>query len=118
MRSFAPLRVRRTMGVSMNPEDFRRHGHALIDWIADYRAATWRGERPVMARVVPGSLRAALPAVPPVEGESFEAILADLDRSIVPGCTHWQDPRFHAYFPSNSSLAAVLGDVASTGLAQ
>jgi aromatic-L-amino-acid decarboxylase len=114
----SPGFVSRTIAVSMNPEEFRRYGHALIDWIADYRASTSRGDRPVMARVEPGSVRAALPAVPPVEGESFEAILTDLDRTILPGCTHWQDPRFHAYFPSNSSLAAVLGDFASTGLAQ
>jgi aromatic-L-amino-acid/L-tryptophan decarboxylase len=102
----------------MTPEEFRRFGHALIDWIADYREATSRGERPVMSRAEPGGVRKSLPASPPREPESFDAILRDLERVILPGCTHWQDPRFHAYFPSNSSLSAVLGDYASTGLAQ
>lgn len=102
----------------MNPEEFRRFGHALIDWIADYRASTYRGERPVMTRVAPGSVRSALPRSPPLEPESLDSVLHDLDRVIVPACTHWQDPRFFGYFPSNSSLSAVLGDFASTGLAQ
>lgn len=102
----------------MTPEEFRRHGHALIDFIAQYRASTAAGERPVMSKLAPGELKAALPGAPPQEPESFDAILRDLERVILPGCTHWQDPRFFGYFPSNSSLAAVLGDLASTGLAQ
>ncbi|HEY1892192.1 MAG TPA: pyridoxal-dependent decarboxylase [Steroidobacteraceae bacterium] len=102
----------------MDTEEFRRLGHAAVDWIADYRARTTRGEFPVMSRVAPGEVRAALPAAPPMEGESLDGALDDLTRLILPGCTHWQDPRFFAYFPSNSSLAAVLGDFLSTGLAQ
>jgi aromatic-L-amino-acid decarboxylase len=67
---------------------------------------------------VPGELRAKLPASPPADAEPFDEILRDLQRLIVPACTHWQDPRFFAYFPSNGLPAAVLGDLASTGLAQ
>ncbi|MBK7251033.1 MAG: aspartate aminotransferase family protein [Gammaproteobacteria bacterium] len=102
----------------MTPEEFRRHGHTLIDWIADYRAALLRGEHPVLAPVVPGELTGKLPSAAPDQAEPFEAVLRDLERLILPACTHTQDPRFFAYFPGNSALAAVLGDLASTGLAQ
>ncbi len=102
----------------MDSEEFRRLGHQVIDWVADYRERVARGEFPVMSRVAPGEVRAALPAAPPVERQPLDGILDDLANIIVPGCTHWQDPRFFAYFPSNSSLAAVLGDFLSTGLAQ
>jgi aromatic-L-amino-acid decarboxylase len=102
----------------MNVEDFRRIGHELIDWIADYREKAYRGEFPVMARVAPGAIKRDLPASPPEAPESLDTVLGDLSRVILPGCTHWQDPRFFGYFPSNSSLAAVLGDYVSTGLAQ
>jgi len=102
----------------VTPEEFRRVGHELIDWIADYRARVQREEFPVMARVAPGAVRKALPASPPANPESLEAVFADLDSVIVPACTHWQDPRFFAYFPANSALSAVLGDYVSTGLAQ
>jgi aromatic-L-amino-acid decarboxylase len=99
-------------------EEFRRLGHEVVDWIADYRARTTRGELPVMSRVAPGEVRAALPAIPPAEPQPLDRMLDELTSVILPGCTHWQDPRFFAYFPSNSSLAAVLGDFLSTGLAQ
>jgi aromatic-L-amino-acid decarboxylase len=102
----------------MTPEEFRRAGHDLIDWIADYRERVNRAEFPVMARTAPGDLKAALPAAPPRQPEDFATIRADLDRLILPACTHWQDPRFHGYFPSNGLPAAVLGDLVSTGLGQ
>jgi aromatic-L-amino-acid decarboxylase len=102
----------------MDSEEFRRLAHEVVDWIADYRERTTYGEYPVMSRVAPGDVRTALPAAPPLEGQSLDGVLDDLTRVILPGCTHWQDPRFFAYFPSNSSLAAVLGDFLSTGLAQ
>lgn len=102
----------------MTPEEFRRAGHELIDWIADYRARVASGATPVLAPVRPGELRAALPAEPPLAAESMEAIRRDLDAVILPACTHWQSPNFFGYFPSNSALAAVLGDLVSTGLAQ
>lgn len=102
----------------MNPEEFRRAGHELIDWIADYRERVARTEFPVMSRNAPGALRAALPSSPPQYAESFDAIRRDLDTLILPACTHWQDPRFHGFFPSNGLPAAVLGDLVSTGLGQ
>jgi aromatic-L-amino-acid decarboxylase len=98
----------------MTPEEFRKYGHALIDWIADYRARL--ETLPVMARTEPGAVKAMLPGAPPQSAEPFEAILADLDRVIVPNLSIWQHPRFFGYFPANSSLASVLGDYASTGL--
>jgi aromatic-L-amino-acid decarboxylase len=102
----------------MTPEEFRRAGHELVDWVADYRERVARGEFPVMARIAPGALRAALPGSPPRDPEGFDAIRRDLDALILPACTHWQDPRFHGYFPSNGLPAAVLGDLVSTGLGQ
>lgn len=98
----------------MTPEEFRRQGHAAIDWIADY----WAGldELPVLSQASPGAVRRSLPASPPEEGEPFDALLADLDELVVPGLTHWQHPRFFAYFPANSSPAAILGDLISSGI--
>ncbi|HSV69198.1 MAG TPA: pyridoxal-dependent decarboxylase [Methylibium sp.] len=98
----------------MTPEEFRKHGHAVVDWIADYRAR--QESLPVMARTEPGEVRAQLSAQPPEAGEPFEAILADLDRVVLPGLTLWQHPRFFGYFPANGLLASVLGDYVSTGL--
>jgi aromatic-L-amino-acid decarboxylase len=98
----------------MDPEDFRRFGHQVVDWIADYRARVAR--QPVMSRVEPGWVRAQLPAAPPQRPEGFEEILDDLERVVLPGLSHWQHPRFFGYFPSNGDLASVLGDYLSTGL--
>ena len=98
----------------MNPEEFRAFGHRLVDWIADYRATT--AARPVMSQVEPGSIKAKLPAHPPLSPESMDAILADVENVIVPGLSHWQHPRFFGYFPSNGELSSVLGDFLSTGL--
>ena len=97
----------------MTPEEFRKAGHRLIDWIADYRAGV--ESRPVMAQTQPGEIKAALPASPPQHPESFDNILADIDRIVLPGMTTWQHPRFFGYFPSNGLLASVLGDYLSTG---
>src|SRR5512143_862463 len=99
---------------AMNPEEFRRFGHQVVDWIADYR--TRAAQHPVMSRVEPGSVRARLPASPPQEPEGFDAILDALDRVVVPGLSHWQHPRFFGYFPSNGDLSSVLGEYLSTGL--
>ncbi len=98
----------------MTPEEFRKVGHQLIDWIADYRANI--AERPVMARTAPGEIKAQLPANPPEAPEPFSAILADLEKIILPGLSHWQHPKFFGYFPSNGMLSSVLGDYVSTGL--
>src|SRR4051794_7839423 len=98
----------------MTPDEFRRYGHTLIDWIADYRTGII--SRPVGAAVEPGQITAAFPADPPADAEPFGTVLADLDAVLVPGLTHWQHPRFCGYFPANASLASVLGDLMSTGL--
>ena len=98
----------------MTPEEFRRAGHALIDWIADYRATVH--ELPVMSRSTPGEVAGQLPASPPNEPQSFSDIMRDVDDIIVPGLSHWQHPSFFGYFPSSSSLSSVLGDFLSTGL--
>lgn len=98
----------------MSPDEFRRAGYALIDWIAAYRQ---RAESlPVLSQVRPGEIRAALPPRPPLEGESFDAMLADVEGIILPGITHWQSPNFYAFFPGNSSGPAILGDLLSAGL--
>ncbi len=102
------------VGSHMSPEEFRRQGHAAIDWIADYWASL--DELPVLSPVGPGDVRRKLPSAPPEEAESFDALLADLDDIVVPGLTHWQHPRFFAYFPANSSPAAILGDLLSSGI--
>jgi len=100
----------------MTPDEFRAAGHALIDWIAAYRERVARGEFPVMARVAPGEILAQVAGPPPEDGEPFEHILRDLEQTILPGITHWQDPRFFGFFPAAASLESVLGDLASTGL--
>lgn len=98
----------------MTPEEFRKYGHAVVDWIADYRTRVH--ERPVMARTAPGDVRTLFPTAPPEQPEPFDAVLKDLDALIVPGLSHWQHPQFYGYFPCNGTLASVLGDYLSTGL--
>ena len=99
----------------MTPEQFRQHGHEVVDWIADYWIAD-RRRCPVRSQVSPGEVRAALPAAAPEQGEPFSAVLADLDRVVLPGVTHWQHPGFFGYFPANTSGPSVLGDLVSAGL--
>src|SRR6201984_2463486 len=98
----------------MTPDDFRRYGRAVVDWIAAYPQGI--ESFPVLSRVQPGAIRAALPPDAPAQGEPFEKILADIDRLILPGITHWQSPNFYAFFPSNSSGPGILGDLLSSGL--
>lgn len=109
------LRLYRTQkGNPMNPEEFRRVGHQLIDWIADYRARI--AEFPVRSQVQPGNIRVQLPSTPPSKPESFDAIFNDLEKIILPGLSHFQSPKFFGYFPANGELSSVLGDYISTGL--
>lgn len=98
----------------MTPEEFRAHGHAVVDWIADYRARV--ATLPVMAQSAPGDVRRALPHAAPASPEPFSAILDDMDAVLLPALSHWQHPDFFGYFPANASLASVLGDFLSTGL--
>ena len=98
----------------MSPQDFRRYGRAVIDWIADYyeQIETY----PVLSQIKPGEIRAALAEHPPMTGENFEGILADMSSIILPGITHWQSPNFFAFFPANASAPAILGDLLASGL--
>lgn len=101
-------------GPHMSADEFRRYGHAVVDWIADY----WQSleEHPVQPAAPPGTVTQALPSAPPEQGEAFDAVLADLGRVVVPGLTHWQHPGFFGYFPANTSAPSVLGDLVSAGL--
>ncbi len=93
---------------------FRRAAHAAVDWVAHYLENIER--YPVFPAVNPGDIRSRLPVHPPEAAESFDAILADLDRVVLPGITHWQSPMFFGYFPANASGPAIVGDVISSGL--
>lgn len=97
----------------MTPEDFRRHGHQVIDWIADYYKNI--ESFAVLSRVEPGQIRNSLQLHAPTKGESFDTILRDVDK-LLPGITHWQSPNFFAYFCANTSGPAILGDLLSSGL--
>ena len=99
----------------MTPDEFRRHGRVLVDWIADYMERV--ESLPVLSRVAPGDIRAALPLEPPMHSEPFEDMLRDVEEIILPGLTHWQSPNFFAYFPANNSGPSVLGELLSAGLA-
>jgi aromatic-L-amino-acid decarboxylase len=87
----------------------RDHGPAALDWAASYLERV--GSLPVLAQVEPGELTAKLPAAAPEQGESFDAVLRDLDEILMPGITHWQHPRYFAYFPSATSGPAILADM-------
>src|SRR5271166_1554601 len=98
----------------MSPEEFRRQGHAVVDWIADYHSRI--ESFPVLSRVQPGEIRSKLPPNAPEQGEAFDQILGDMESVVLPGITHWQSPNFYAYFPANASGPATLGDFLSAGL--
>lgn len=98
----------------MTPDEFRHYGRAVVDWIAGYYEQV--ESFPVLSQVEPGQIRASLAPEPPLEGEPFEAILADVAELILPGVTHWQSPNFFAFFPANTSGPAILGELLSAGL--
>jgi aromatic-L-amino-acid decarboxylase len=100
----------------MNEQDFRKHGHALVDWIADYLEHS--DKYPVLARVKPGDIAAALPTDAPEDPEPFDAIMADFERVLLPGVTHWNHPGFMAYFAITGSGPGVLADFLSAALNQ
>ncbi len=97
----------------MTTDEFRKQGHEIINWIADYYEKI--EEYPVFPKVQPGDIRSFLPKQAPEEGKSYDKIMNDMDL-IMPGITHWQSPNFHAYFPCATSGPAILGDLISTGL--
>jgi aromatic-L-amino-acid/L-tryptophan decarboxylase len=96
------------------PELFREAGHRTVDWVADYLARV--EALPVLARVQPGEVRRSLPANPPQHGEPFEDLLADLDRVVLPGVTHWNHPGFLAYFGITASGPGILGEMVGAAL--
>src|SRR6266513_1082099 len=95
-------------------EDFRRAGHATVDWIAEYLEHA--GDYPVLPNANPGDLIDALPRSAPDEGESFEALLRDFDQLVIPAVTHWNHPRFFAYFACTGSTPAILGEMLAAAL--
>jgi aromatic-L-amino-acid decarboxylase len=106
--------VQQKISHHMDSEEFRKHGHAVVDWIADYykRIESF----PVLSRVEPGQIRASLPPQAPQQGEPFDRILQDVERLILPGITHWQSPNFFAFFPCNASGPAILGAFSGFGV--
>ncbi|GIW23988.1 pyridoxal-dependent decarboxylase [Meiothermus sp.] len=99
----------------MSPEEFKRLGYQLIDFIAEYRSRI--EDMPVMAQVQPGAIKARFPSRPPEQATGFEGVQEDLE-ALFPGLTHWQSPHFFAWFPSNAPLSSVLADMVATGLGQ
>jgi len=100
----------------MSADEFRRHGHAMVEWIARFMEDP--GRYPVLARVAPGDIRDALPAGAPETAEAFDAIMADFDRILMPGMTHWNHPGFMAYFAISASGPGVLADFVASALNQ
>jgi aromatic-L-amino-acid decarboxylase len=98
----------------MTAEQFRQYGKLVVDWVADYYQTI--ESLPVLSKVQPGHVRQLLPPDPPEQGESFESLLNDVRKVILPGITHWQSPNFFAYFPANASGPAILGDLVSSAL--
>ena len=100
--------------IGMDPEEFRKHGKEVVDWIADYLKNAEK--LPVLSIVKPGEIRNQLPATPPATSEKMELILADFNRIILPGITHWNHPGFFAYFANSASAPGILGEMLATAL--
>jgi aromatic-L-amino-acid decarboxylase len=98
----------------MSADDFRRHGHALVDWVAEYMGRV--AELPVQPDIEPGAIRAMLPSAAPEDPEPFELLLRDLDAVVLPGITQWQSPGWFAYFPANTSPPSILAELVSAAL--
>jgi aromatic-L-amino-acid/L-tryptophan decarboxylase len=98
----------------MDPEEFRKHAHVMVDWMADYMTGV--EDYPVRAQTSPGEIAAMLPPAPPMAGEPMEEIFADFKSKVLPGITHWQHPSFFAYFPANSSPPSVLAEMLTASL--
>lgn len=98
----------------MDSKTFRGEGHRLIDWIADY--LDHAEDFPVLSRSQPGTIHDALPAAAPADAEPFSQVMKDFEELILPGVTHWNHPRFFAYFPANNSAPSILGELLSAGL--
>jgi aromatic-L-amino-acid/L-tryptophan decarboxylase len=99
---------------TMDAEEFRKHAHVMVDWMADYMTSV--EDLPVRAQTAPGEVAASLPPAPPESGEPMEEIFADFKSKVLPGMTHWQHPNFFAYFPANSSPPSVLAEMLTASL--
>ena len=102
-----------TLG-DMPADEFRKYGHEMVDWIADYLSNI--EQYPVLSQVAPGDVTAKLPEHPPATSESMDEVFGDIDRVIVPGLTHWNHPSFHAYFSISASGPGILADMLSSAL--
>ena len=98
----------------MNIEEFRKHGHKLIDWIAAYYEQI--EQYPVKSRVNPGDIYKQIPESAPADPDGFDQLLADFDEKIMPGITHWQHPSFFAYFNANTSFPSILGELLTSAI--
>ena len=99
----------------MNWDDFATWGERISHWARDYHQSL--RERPVRAQVAPGDILAQLPTTPPMSGENMEAVFEDFEDIVMPGITHWQHPRFFAYFPANATPPSMLADYLATVIA-
>jgi len=98
----------------MNPEDFRKHAHELVEWMADYMENI--ESYPVKSQVTPGEIFSKIPDKPPLKPESFDSLMKDMDNIIMPGMSHWQSPNFFAYFPANVSPPSILAEILISGI--
>lgn len=103
-----------TASFHMDPDEFRRHGYELIDWLAHYMENV--AERKVMPDVKPGDIASSIPLAAPEKPEPFEELIGDLDKVVMPGITHWQSPGWFAYYPATTSGPSILGELISAGL--
>ena len=98
----------------MTPDDFRKHAHELVEWMAGYMENV--ENYPVKSSVKPGEIFSKIPDSPPSQPESFKALMTDFDEIIMPGITHWQNPNFFAYFPANNSPASILAEMLTASI--
>ncbi|HKX76486.1 MAG TPA: pyridoxal-dependent decarboxylase [Acidimicrobiia bacterium] len=104
------------MASPFTPSEFRRHGHQLVDWMADFFDQL--DTLPIVPQVQPGDILSWLPDRAPEEGEPFPALMADLERVVLPGLAGWQHPGWFAYFPGNTSYPAILAEMVTAALGQ
>ena len=102
------------MKIAMDSENFRKHAHQMVDWMADYLEEI--RDYPVLPSVSPGEIKKNIAINPPEQAESMDEIFSDFQNHILPGITHWQHPNFHAYFPANHSKPSLLAEMLTSTL--
>ena len=98
----------------MDLKEFNENGHKLIDWITEYLQTL--ESYPVKSPLQPGEVKKVLPLHPPERPEEWESQMSDFEKIILPGMTHWQHPRFFAYFPANNSYPSILGELLTAAM--